>query len=493
MLAQIKNKNRFLAFAFFAGILITMFLLLTWRSIAGAQPDPNSEPFAGVIVPAPADKPLQSGDPVDLEALNADWYPLFREDFEATNWEDKWDVNLDRSSGSLGYKWGPTGMPNELDSNSKRVAWGVGGGENGGNLDPLAPNYPTGVNSWLVAGPFDLSSADDALINFDLFYESDGNDPFKVSVSYNRLDFAEQYVRNENIANGSWEPVTVSLTDFIDPNEPQLWIVFIFSSDNGSNGKIGAMIDNVQLMVEGNPFNYLPVIVDDVPPTPVPPTPTATPPPAGPRRYDFEDDIVPWKAVRARSGSSFEVTHDDSSDGGRDGFLNIKSFGDDAYVIVSPLQAGPEPPYNIEMVVKLRSPRETGNQYGIIFGANYEGGDCPALSPVDSCFSEYYEMRVRYYEDGDKNRMDMKLKRRDRDGDEPDLISWQRVSDIDEDGFIEWDVNVSESGKISISADDSFVDSDTDTLYIDNPYFGVIVRNESDDTEAKFDYLKIDD
>jgi hypothetical protein len=493
MLAQTRDKYRFLAFICFVGVLISLFLLLTWRSIAGAQTDPNSLPFAGVLLPAPDDKPLQSGDPVDLNSLDADWRSIFVEDFETENWVDKWDNNLDRSSGSLGYKWGLTTVPNGLDPNSKQVGWGVGGGDNGSNLDPLAPNFPAGVNSWLVAGPFDLSSADDAMIDLDLFYESDGNDAFKVSVSYNRLDFVEQYVRDENISEGSWEPVTISLSNFIDPNEQQIWIAFIFSSDNGSAGEIGAMMDNINLMVEGNPFNFLPILVDDEPPTPPPATPTATRPPAGPRRYDFENNIVPWQAVRARSGSDFEVRHNGSSDDGRQGFLNIEAFGDEAYVIVSPLQAGPKPPYNIETVVKLRSPRETGNQYGIIFGANYEGGACPPLSPVSSCFSEYYEMRVRYYEDGDKTRMDMKLKRRDRDGDERDLIGWQRVGDIDEEGFIEWDINVSESGRIAISADDSFVDSETDTRYIDNVYFGVIVRNESDDTEAKFDYLKIDD
>ena len=102
-------------------------------------------------------------------------------------------------------------------------------------------------------------------------------------------------------------------------------------------------------------------------------------------------------------------------------------------------------------------------------------------------------MRVRYYKDGDKHRMDMKLKRVNSDDTDKDLIGWQRVGDIDEDSFIEWDVTVSSSGKISISANDLPVDSVKDSTYINNPYYGVIVRNESDDTAVKFDKFKIDD
>ena len=48
-------------------------------------------------------------------------------------------------------------------------------------------------------------------------------------------------------------------------------------------------------------------------------------------------------------------------------------------------------------MVKLRSPRETGDQYGVIFGGNYIGGACPAAD-FSTCFTKYYEMRVRFYD-----------------------------------------------------------------------------------------------
>ena len=101
--------------------------------------------------------------------------------------------------------------------------------------------------------------------------------------------------------------------------------------------------------------------------------------------------------------------------------------------------------------------------------------------------------------DGDKDRMEMKLKRidshdADNNNEGPDLIEWTgKISEIEENGFIEWDITVEADGKIKISANDLPVDSATDATYINNPYFGVIVRTQDEpDSEAKFDYFKIE-
>lgn len=489
MTAHSTKKLRFVTLTLIIGLVVAIFGLLSLH--AGAQPDPANEPFEGRLLPAPPGTVMQTGEPIDRNNLGPGWRARLTENFEDQSWEDRW-INVDRSNGQLGYMWGTRAIPNALDPTSVRVAWAVGGGDSGSSLDPIAPNYPAGVSSWLVAGPFDLSTAKDALMNFDLYYASDGNDPFTLSYSYNRLDFTEYYTMDQNVPNGSWQQKTIQLGQFAgDKQHPQIYFAFTFSSSNGSNDKVGVMLDNVELMTEGDPGSFIPMLVWGPTATPLPVTPTATRPPRGPARWNFDDDIIPWKRV-VWDGNS-EVRHENGSDSGREGFLNIESFGDNSYVIVSPLHAGPEPPYNIETVVKLRSPRETGNQYGVIFGANYDGGVCPSEPQFNTCFTEYYEMRVRYYIVDGKHRMDMKLKRVNSDGSDKDLIEWTRARDIDEDDFVEWDVTVSSSGKISISADDQFIDSVTDTRYIDNPYFGVIVRNEDKDTEAKFDYLKITD
>ncbi|MFN2163007.1 MAG: hypothetical protein ACK2UN_13115, partial [Candidatus Promineifilaceae bacterium] len=247
---------------------------------------------------------------------------------------------------------------------------------------------------------------------------------------------------------------------------------------------------------------YLPVISYGFTPTPIPVTPTATPPPSGDYDKNFTNNIDGWEARRWTDGTSYDLSHDGGSDDGRQGFLNLLvNTKDSHYVIASPLVAGPEPPYNIETTVKLRSDRNTGDQYGIIFGGNYTGGPCPATD-FSTCFTHYYELRIRFFYDSglDKDKMEFKLKRIDshdsnNNNSGPDLIEWTRLSSklVDENGFIEWDVNVDSDGKIKIAANDEPVGSAKDTKYIDNLYFGVIVRTEDEpNAEAKYDYFKIE-
>ena len=501
MQATMKDRGKVLALVATAGIIVALFFLAGLGSIAGAQPDPVKEPFQGVLVDAPAGQNLDGVAALDAENLGPEWWAVFKEDFESTTWEDKWDVNIDLSNPSVGLKWGSQVIVNTLDPSSTKAGWGICSDASCTNVDPIGPSYPKGVNSWLVAGPFDLSSAEDAQLNFDLLYEANNGDPFSVSVSQDRLQFTPQLTVNQNVANGAWEEKSVSLTPFVgNATQPQIWIAFTFESGSSAS-KIGAMIDDVMLYTKGAPPNFLPVVVYGFTPTPIPvtPTPTATATPEfGGDYYDgFQNNINGWEMRRRSLGTGYDLDHDPAGDGDYQGFLNLLVDDKDAFVIASPLVGGPKPPYNIETVVKLRSPRETGDQYGIVFGGNYDGGACPNAD-YTSCFTQYYEMRIRYYEDGDKERMDMKLKRIDfhdsqGNNEGPDLIPWTRVAHIDENDFIEWDIAVQENGKISISANDQPVDSATDDSYINNPYFGVIVRNggDSSDAEAKYDYIKI--
>jgi hypothetical protein len=287
--------------------------------------------------------------------------------------------------------------------------------------------------------------------------------------------------------------------------QPQVWIGFIFTSDNqnAQGDKLGALVDNIVVESQGGTRTNLPVVMYTFTRTPVPTTPTPTsPPPGSDYEKNFTNNIDGWVDRRSTFGTAFSITHDGASDAGRQGFLNVLVNTDNShYVIVSPLVQAKPVPYNIESYVKLRSPRETGDQYGFVFGGNYDpgAGDCRAPD-VGVCFTQYYEMRVRFYYDepADKDRMEMKLKRIDsvdenNNNQGEDLIEWTRVKDVDEDDFIEWDITYSSSGKISISANKLPVASVTDTTYINNPYFGVIVRTEDEaDSEAKYDYIKVD-
>jgi hypothetical protein len=233
-------------------------------------------------------------------------------------------------------------------------------------------------------------------------------------------------------------------------------------------------------------------------PTPVPPTPTPTRPPDADYLDEFTNTIVPWEKRIWTIGAETSISHDGASDSSHSGFLNVMVSPKQKYVIVSPMVRSKPYPYNIEIEAKIRSDREDQDQYGIIFGANYNGGNCPA-SDFSTCFTNYYELRVRYRDNGDRKLMEYKLKRIDgidsnNQNFGPDLIKWTDVDEyVDEDGWVQWDVNVSSSGKIRIAADNNSVGSVTDKKYLDNPYFGLEVRTgDVDSTEVLFDYFKID-
>lgn len=494
-----RDNNRYLMLTLLAGMTIVILLLAGFLSIVGAQTELDEPPVPLRMVKA-NNQPQAVTEPIDVNNLGPKWRPVFTEGFESANWRDNWLFNTELSKPPLGYIWGVRKIS---DNPSEHAAWAIGGGDNGDNLELINPSYPAGVDSWLVAGPFDFTNAEDALVTLDLFYEANQGDPFSVGISEELIsgDFVEQQPvidKDVNKNEGSWEQLQWSLSAYI--GKPTIYVAFTFSSAAGDIEKLGALMDNVQVWVEGEPGTYLPIVAYGF--TPTPPPPTVEPPPGGDYEKNFTNNIDGWLDRRATFGTQFSLSHDPSADGGYSGFLNLLvNTSGSHYVIASPLVAGKTPPYNIETVVKMRSPREDGDQYGIVFGGNYDpsAGECRAEAN-GSCFTQYYEMRVYYFHDdeADKDRMNMKLKRIDgvdsnNNNVGEDLIDWTRVSDVEENDFIEWDITVEADGKIKISANENPVDSATDSTYINNPYFGVIVRTEDhSDAEAKFDYFKVD-
>jgi len=489
-----RSSARYIAPASLLLLILVVGAMAWQQPVASAEspprqvPDMGGEPFAAEL------------DGLDINAVSvgpntatSGWTEVLREDFEEVNWEAGW---LNLSQNGQPYKWGTRTYANALDPASTKIAWGVGGGAQGSSLVINTNGYPNNVQSWLVAGPYDFSDANDAALSLELYMDAAFGDQFAVAVSTNGSSFTGQQIVDAGI--GSWAALGVNMTAYA--GEPKVWVAFVFSSDNSSNQgkKPGALIDNIVLNAKFSNKVNLPYITYGLQPTVPPVTPTATPPAGGGDFYQgFSGSIEPWKSVRWRLGTSYNLSHDSGNDDGRQGFLSLLVNTNEAYMIASPLVASRAYPYNIETVVKLRSPRSEQDQYGVIFGANYNGGDCPATD-FSTCFTQYYEMRVRYYTDNGTERMEMKLKRVDgHDADNnnfgPDLIDWTRVRDVEEDGFVEWDITVSKSGKISISANGNPIASATDTTYLDNHYFGVIVRTGPNrDAEAKYDYIKID-
>jgi len=102
---------------------------------------------------------------------------------------------------------------------------------------------------------------------------------------------------------------------------------------------------------------------------------------------EFTDSIEPWAARRWSAGADYEIKHNAGCDDGHCGFLEMKVNNSQAYVIASPLEAVEAPfTYNIKTRAKLLN-REDGDEYGIIFGGDYAGNDCPAVD-FSTCFTK---------------------------------------------------------------------------------------------------------
>jgi hypothetical protein len=135
--------------------------------------------------------------------------------------------------------------------------------------------------------------------------------------------------------------------------------------------------------------------------------------------------------------------------------------------------------------------------YGVVFGADWNGGACAAPSSPN-CFTRYYELRVGYRDFTGTPFQEVKLKRidsHDANGEPlgPTLIDWKKGGNVGTDDWIEIDVHVSADGKIAVSWNGKFIAEAQDASLIGQPYFGLmLITKDNDDARVKYDYIKID-
>ncbi|MDX1413741.1 MAG: hypothetical protein R3293_06090 [Candidatus Promineifilaceae bacterium] len=505
-----KRFAKYIAPIFVIALILFVVLLSTRQpSVQAGSPPPDvpdieGEPFT-VVLEADVQVPREN---IEVNAIKSGWVRIFEEDFEGGITNPPW-LNISVSGGP--YIWGAEAIENPLDPSSTQVAWGVGTGVP--ELDPQVDGYPADVDAWLVpAGAFDFTEVVDAEMTFDLYLDAVPGVPgdptkigntFAVAVSTDGSTYTGVQIIDGGSAN--WESLGQNLSDYA--GEPQVWVALIFKSDMQPNpdNKLGALIDNVALDVLYQSKSLLPYVSYDFTPTPSPTptaTPTATPNPDQDYRDTFTDTIVPWEARRWTNNADFALQHrSDCDEGGRCGFLELDVKNNEKYVIVSPLVQSKSYPYNIEIEARLMPksgsdyPRDQA-QYGVIFGGNWNGAACPATD-FSSCFTQYYELRVRFRSVNDKEFFEYKLKRIDgHDANNqsfgPDLIDWTKV-DANPKKFVEWDINVSSDAKIRISMNNNHVGTAQDDKYLDNRYFGFEVRTGNQDgSRVKLDYFKID-
>lgn len=435
---------------------------------------------------------------VAAPAQATDWMILLEEDWEGGFDAGVW-TTIDRNGASGGeYKWSVRDVTNPLNT-GQRSAWSIGGGSNGQALNPANDGYPKGVDSWLIYGPFSLSGASDAELSFMYAFEADTGDTFSVLLSTDGANWTG--VQSDNGGNSPWQERNLALDAYA--GEPKVLLAFRFASDNtGSPAKTAAFVDDIAIRGNFGSKAYLPHI--QLQPTPTPtatpipptPTPTATPPAAGRFEDNFGQDIEGWQARRSNTGASFILDHRDDLDGGRQGVLEMRVLNTNSYVLVSPLVPAKQPPYNIEVVAKLKDTKDR-HMYGIVFGGDWNGGSCTTPMPTN-CFTRYYELRVQYRNTGGKQFQELKLVRvdgHDANGEPFGVIlqDWIKGGAVFPDDWVEIDIYVQPNGIITLYWNGKYIAEKQDTALIDQPYFGLLlITKENDNARVKYDYIKID-
>ncbi|MFC1605963.1 S8 family serine peptidase [Pseudomonadota bacterium] len=123
--------------------------------------------------------------------------------------------------------------------NGSWSGWAAGGGADG---VPGGSNYPNDMDSWMIYGPFDLSDATAATLDFALWMETvPGFDYVKWLASTDGSSFSGYQWSG---SSAGWTAIQFDLSEVGALSEPEVWIAFLFQSDESVNDA-GVYIDDV--------------------------------------------------------------------------------------------------------------------------------------------------------------------------------------------------------------------------------------------------------
>lgn len=178
-----------------------------------------------------------TGEPAAPTAEFVDnWDFLLGEDFEDVFPRGPCAV-YDASGDGFDRTWGKDDhRPFEGDW----AGWPASGGADG--VDPAVSDYPANLDSWLICGPFDLSTAQDFLVRFTRWLEiNDADDFFFVGASLDGSSFSGL----------AWYGVSSWVTYHVwfqgVEGDDSVWVGWLFHSDADSNRAEGAWIDNLEV------------------------------------------------------------------------------------------------------------------------------------------------------------------------------------------------------------------------------------------------------
>ena len=234
------------------GIIVILALLigsvpfLRNTGLVLAQDTPPEKGTTGEMTVRPAKMVLESpveisrAEPVkETVTRQAGWQNIMTDGFEG-DFPGVWGLYL--GAGATDAYWGKDGYRYHSGSYSAFCAKNGSAGVNPPN------HYPNNMSAWMVYGPFNLSDATDAELNFWLWLRSESNYDFiSCMASIDGIDF---YGTSWHGTSLGWVSMSFDLTNVYTLGnlcgESQVWIAFIFDSDYLYNYD-GAFVDDVAL------------------------------------------------------------------------------------------------------------------------------------------------------------------------------------------------------------------------------------------------------
>jgi hypothetical protein len=164
------------------------------------------------------------------------WEPLFEEDFEATFPQGPCAV-YDVSNDGFERTWG---KDNFRFSTGSWAGWPASAGAD--SVDPAVSNYPADLDSWLICGPFNLSYAQDFLVNFNRWMEiNDADDHFFVGASTDGSTF--RGLNWSGVSN--WSTYHIWFQGVA--GDDSVWVGWQFYSDGDGDQAAGVWLDALEV------------------------------------------------------------------------------------------------------------------------------------------------------------------------------------------------------------------------------------------------------
>lgn len=247
---QLRNRLPFILILAMGSCGLALRLLAPDFRGPAASPRPRvlvepEAPRSGPAVPLAQEPPAVASRAAQAPAETT----IFADDFEGA-FPGGWQLFYTQGA-SGATVWGRSTHRKAAGNAS---AWCAGGGT---SPRPAGGSYAPNMGAWLYYGPFDLSDASDATVEFDLWNDSEpsaASPPPDLITLYASTDDFVTNERQQGVyfgnTNGQWVHVTKKISTFDRigaVGSRTVYLAFIFTSDAATHQREGAYLDNFVL------------------------------------------------------------------------------------------------------------------------------------------------------------------------------------------------------------------------------------------------------